>query len=125
MARTRWRSRAVNERGTGEHGAHIVLFAEATQCAVAAVHLVAGRPGWQQAGGVQVGEDVHGQLRFGLEHQGFGYRGPRPAVRVVDPLAGQVRSGTGQGVPAAGSEGGVHDVVRVGHPTRAGRRTGA
>ena len=94
----------------------MVAFAELAQGLVASVDLVAGGPRWQQPGGVQVGQDVHRQCRFRLEHHTVGHRGFRPPARVFGPLPGQIRSRSGQGVPTVRGEGGVHDVDSIGDP---------
>lgn len=68
---------------------------------------------------MQIGEQIHGQRGFGLEHHRGWDHGMGSASVVLDPLAGQVRSGTYQGMPTAGGQSGVHDVDRVGDPAGA------
>src|SRR6266545_4235415 len=85
---------------------------------VTSVDFVAGGPRREDPGGMQVGQDVHGQRRFGLEHHMVGYRGSRPPARVIRPLAGQIRPCPDKSMPTHGGKGGVHDVDRVGDPTR-------
>ncbi len=112
--------RALGVQGDGERARHTqdvpdaTVLAERAQGLVAAVHLVPGQPWRQDAGGVQVGEDVHRELRFGLELHAVGHPGAVAACGVGGPLLRQVQPGADLSVTTGAGVGAVHDVDGVG-----------
>jgi hypothetical protein len=101
--------------GDLEHVADVVLLAEAAQCAVAAVHLVAGGPRRRLPRVVQRREQIQRELRLGPERDRVVDAGLSSTLRVVGPLLRQVGHSCGDGVPARRGVGAVDDVDGVGY----------
>ena len=95
-----------------------LFFEEVAQLRGAAVHLVAGEPGWHRLVRGHVGDDLFGQLGFRRELDILGDAQRGPQVRVRELLGGHPDPGADQGVPTCSRIRAVHRVDPVRRPAR-------
>ena len=105
--------------GHPEHVADAAFLAHLPQPGVLAVDLIGGRPGHLDPGVQRLCQHLRAELRLGRGLQVIGDAHHVAGRRVGQVLFGYPQPGAGQGVPARGGVGGVHEVDRVGDPAGA------